>query len=192
MHIFHVRALVARSWRPLSSNVKPHRRYLMTLQHLLASMFACSIVLLSGCATTDRNDGRLTQRPRIEAPQQAAGSLRLVIYRPQTIVGMLGRPIVVINGHQMLNAVRESMLDPGSVFIVDAPADHANVDWIQHRRNELSADSIVFKDLRGATRYLRWTLKPTYGYLEQVEEDAARQELGPLRYTGYRNLAKAE
>jgi hypothetical protein len=115
-------------------------------------------------------------------------SLRLFVYRPQVLVGMAGRPVVVVNGRKMLTALTESMLEPGSVFIVDAPADHTRVDWIQFRNAEASSNPLDFTGLAGATRYLRWTLKPTYGYLEPVSEDVARSEIAPLRYMGYRNL----
>ena len=35
-------------------------------------------------------------------------------------------------------------------------------------------------------------LRPTYGYLERVEEGVARNEVGPLRYMGYRNAVDAK
>lgn len=115
-------------------------------------------------------------------------SLRLIIYRPQTLVGMAGRPQVVINGQTMLTVLNESLLEPGSVFVVDAPAGQTRLSWVQSGKTESNTDPLVFNGLNGAIRYLRWTLKPTYGYLELVDEGKARDEIGPLRYMGYRNL----
>ena len=164
----------------------------MTLQSLVSPVLACAFLLIAGCSTGNNTGGLPSQRPRIEPPLQPPNSIRLIIYRPQTILGMSGRPVIVINGLSMLTVLRESMLDPGSAFVVDAPAEHTQVGWIQSKQTELNSDLIVFAGLRGETRYLRWFLNPTYGYLQQVDESVALEELGQLRYMGYRNLADAK
>lgn len=164
----------------------------MTLHSLVSSALACAFLFIAGCAPSNHTGALPAQRPRIEPPLQTPDSIRLVIYRPQTIVGMSGRPVIVINGLHMLTTLRESMLDPGSVFVVDAPAQHTQVAWIQSKQAGLNSDPIVYADLRGETRYLRWFLKPTYGYLQQVDERVAFEELAPLRYMGYRKLVDAK
>jgi hypothetical protein len=105
----------------------------MTRYRLLAPLCAFAVFLLFGCATSNNNEGRTAQRPRLGPPPQTSNSLRLVIYRPQTLVGMWGRPVVSVNGKMMVTALSESLLDPGSVFVVDAPADHTQVAWLQSR-----------------------------------------------------------
>jgi len=105
---------------------------------------------------------------------------------------MWGRPFVIVNGQMMVTSLRDSLLDPGSVFVVDAPENHTQVTWLQSRQTVPSTDPLVFQGLPGATRYLRWTLKPTYGYLELVPEDIAREEIIPLHYMGYRNVVVTE
>ncbi|MEW5787553.1 MAG: hypothetical protein AB1899_06845 [Pseudomonadota bacterium] len=142
-------------------------------------------LLLSGCSTS------VPVRPRIELPAQPGSSIRLVIYRPQTLVGMWGKPTILVNGQPMGirgSPTNANFLAPGSVFVVDAPASLARVGWIQTGKTEPDAQEIVFRDLPGATRHLRWTLKPTYGYLQEVEAGSARDEIGPLRFTGYMDL----
>lgn len=151
-----------------------------------------ALSLLMGCAAINNDEVRMAQRPRFELPPQASDSIRLIIYRPQVLVGMWGRPVVLINGRKMLGVLSESLLDPGSVFVVDAPAGSTQVTWLQARQTVPSAEPIVFKEQKGATRFLRWTLKPTYGYLELVTEEVARGEIGPLRYMGYRKVEVTE
>lgn len=145
---------------------------------------------LTGCAAVP--DIRPAGRPRFEPPPQPADSIRLFIYRPQTLVGMAGKPFIVVNGRRMGIAgspVSENFLQPGSVFVVDAPAARAEVRWIQSGRSEPSPEAIVYAGQAGARRYLRWTLKATSGFLHEVEEAPAVQEIVPLMYSGYLNLA---
>ena len=163
----------------------------MTRHRLLTPLCAFAMLLLLGCAANNK-EGRTAQRPRLGPPAQASNSLRLVIYRPQALVGMWGRPFVIVNGQMMVTSLRDSLLDPGSVFVVDAPENHTQVTWLQSRQTVPSTDPLVFQGLPGATRYLRWTLKPTYGYLELVPEDIAREEIIPLHYMGYRNVVVTE
>ena len=160
----------------------------MTLARMSLRMLALVALVVAGCATGNNAADLPVQRPRIEPPPQPPDSLRLVIYRPQTLVGLWGRPVVVVNGRSMITTLKESMLNPGSVFVVDAPAALTQVQWIQSKQAELNPDPIVFTGLAGETRYLRWTLEPTFGYLQHVGEDLARIEMGPLFYTGYRNI----
>lgn len=58
----------------------------LNLRTLLATLFASGAVALAGCSTTA--DIHPAQRARLEAPQQPTDSIRLFIYRPQTLVGM--------------------------------------------------------------------------------------------------------
>jgi len=177
---------------PVTFGVRPHGRDQMTLKRIFGSMFACVLFVLAGCTTTTDMESRTAQRPRIEPPQQVHNSLRLIIYRPQVLVGMLGRPVVVINDQKMLNFLNESMLEPGSVFVVDVPSEQTKLGWIQSGKTESNVDPIVLQGLGGAQRYFRWTLRPTSGYLQQVDESVAREEIGPLYYKGYRNLVVAK
>jgi hypothetical protein len=54
------------------------------------------------------------------------------------------------------------MLDPGSAFVVDVPAAHSQVTWIQSRNTEPDVDAV------------------------------AHEELAPLQYMRYRNLVGAK
>lgn len=156
--------------------------------NLLTVLLLSGACLLAGCASTA--DCSPAQSGRLEPPQQPAHSLRLFIYRPQTLVGMLGRPVVLVNDQRMGiqgSPVNDNFLEPGSVFVVDAPASLTRVGWIQSRQTQPDADVITYQNLPGARRYLRWTLKPTHGYLREVAEAEAVEEIGPLRYNGYIN-----
>lgn len=154
----------------------------------ITALLLSGALLLAGCASTA--DGRPAQRARLEPPPQPAESIRLFIYRPQMLVGMLGKPVILVNGQRMGiqgSPVNDNFLEPGSVFVVDAPASVTRVGWIQSRQTQPSADVITYTDMPGARRYLRWTLKPTHGYLQEVAEAVAVEEIGPLRYNGYIN-----
>lgn len=159
----------------------------MASPRFLASILTAAISL-AGCAHTRTHTAASAKRLRVEPPPQPANSLRLIIYRPQQLVGVWGQPVIVVNGRKMLTALSDSMLDPGSVFVVDAPAEHTLVEWIQSRKSKPSTQSLVINGLQQSTRYLRWTLKPTFGYLEPVTAAVARVEIGPLHYMGYRNV----
>jgi hypothetical protein len=161
----------------------------------LCKLFAAPMVpvalLLAGCATTSD----FGQRARLEPPQQPMESIRLIIYRPQTLVGMLGKPVVFVNGQQMGikgSPVNENLLEPGSVFVVDAPATLTHVSWLQSSKAQSRGEAITYQGLQGVKRYLRWTLKPTYGYLQEVDEVIAAEEIPPLRYTGYLDLTRLQ
>jgi hypothetical protein len=190
-------AFHAPSSRPRSLRGSPRRRGPASggraqgdRRNPLALLLVSGALLLAGCSTTA--EVRPAERARLEPPQQPAESIRLVVYRPQTLVGMAGRPVVVVNDRRMGiegSPVNENFLQPGSVFVVDAPAALTQVRWLQSKQARPSDDVITYKDLPGATRYLRWTLKPTYGYLQEVGESVALEEIGPLRYSGYLNLS---
>jgi len=160
----------------------------MNRRRLLAVLVA-SGALFAGCSTAPEVQ---SPRPaRLDLPSQAVDAIRLVIYRPQTLVGMWGKPIVLVNDRPMGvqgSPVNENFLQPGSVFVVDAPASLTRVRWLQSRQAQPGDDVITFQGLPGATRYLRWTLKPTSGFLHQVDERTAVEEIVALRYTGYVSL----
>jgi hypothetical protein len=162
------------------------------MRYLLAFALAFSFSLLLGCSTTTTSGTESSQAPRFALPQQPKESIRLIIYRPQTLVGMAGRPVVLVNEKRMVTALKHSMLDPGSVFIVDAPAVFTRVTWVQSKMSEPNQEPLVLTESKGLVRYLRWTLKPTYGYLEEVSLEVGIQETRPLRYMGYRNIVKSE
>jgi hypothetical protein len=165
----------------------------VTFRDALIWLATCVAFVLAGCATTAGHAP--SQRARLAPPQQPADSIRLFIYRPQTLVGMMGKPAVLVNGRQMGIAgspVNENLLQPGSVFVVDAPATLARVTWRQSGKAEPDGDEIVYQGLPGTQRYLRWTLKPTLGYLQEVDEAVAAKEIAPLYYNGYVNLTSGQ
>ena len=103
---------------------------------------------------------------------------------------MWGKPVILVNDQRMGNPgspVADNYLQPGTVFVVDAPAAQTRVGWLQSGKDEASDQSINYTGLAGAKRYLRWTLKPTYGYLQEVDEASAIEEITPLRFSGYVN-----
>ncbi len=162
----------------------------MNVYMLTATLFVGVTCLLAGCSTTSD----LRQRARLEAPQQPAESIRLFIYRPQTLVGMHGKPVVMVNGQQMGiqgSPVNENFLQPGSVSVVDAPANLTRVEWRQSSKAQPGGEAMTYQGLAGETRYLRWSLKPTYGYLQEMDEAVAAEEIHPLRYNGYLDLTKS-
>lgn len=164
----------------------------MIHRHRFILLLMCGALALAGCATGV--GGHPDKRPRLEPPAQPPESIRLIIYRPQTLVGMAGRPVVLVNGRRMGiqgSPVNENFLQPGSVFVVDAPAALTRVAWIQSGQSRPGEEVITYRALPGEKRYLRWTLQPTYGYLQEVGEAVAGQEVGPLRYSGYIDLTSS-
>lgn len=143
---------------------------------------------LGACATGTESPSQPRRMPRFELPQQPEGSVRLYIFRPQGIVGMWGRPVILINGQKLVSTLTESLLDPNSVVVADVPADRIRVTWMQSSKSTENTDPLVLAGPAGSSLYLRWTLKPTSGHLQQVSESEARSELSPLFFKGYRNL----
>lgn len=124
-------------------------------------------------------------------PPQPPESVRLIIYRPQGIVGMFGKAIVIVNGKWMGNPadpIRQNMLLPASVFVVDVPTDVVRVWWVQAGRGEEVDKALELSSAKARTWYLRWSMKPEYGYLDPVDEERAKAELTSLRFSGYVNL----
>jgi hypothetical protein len=156
------------------------------------AMLAVAAILLTGCSTTGEVQPAVAQRKALfPFPQQAAESIRLIIYRPQVLVGMSGKPVIFVNGQRMGNPgspVTENHLQPGTVFVVDAPASLVSVSWSQSAQREPIDKPISYTGLSGAKRYLRWTRMPTYGYLQEIDEAKAIEEIGPLRFSAYVNL----
>lgn len=166
----------------------------MKFRYLLVLPFAFAWLLLGGCATTPASQPaqNVSRAAVFPFPQQPSGSIRLIIYRPQVLVGMWGRPMVFVNGQRMGNAgspVSDNHLQPGTVFVVDAPAALTRVGWSQSAQQAEAIDqAISYSGLPGATRYLRWTLAATSGSLKEVDEASAIKEIGPLRFSAYVNL----
>lgn len=128
-------------------------------------------------------------RPTI--PAQAEDTMRLYIYRPQSMVGMWGSAIVIVNGTWLgdrENPLIDNKLIPGAVFVVDVPAAPARVWSYQSGRGEDLETALQLSPAQSPTWFLRWTLKPTYGYLRTVDEREAAAELESLRFSGYMKL----
>lgn len=163
----------------------------MKSERLLTHLLLATSFILAGCATPPENHPAQSRRGALfPFPQQPAESVRLIIYRPQVLVGMWGKPVILVNDQRMGNPgspVADNYLQPGTVFVVDAPAAQTRVGWLQSGKDEASDQSINYTGLAGAKRYLRWTLKPTYGYLQEVDEASAIEEITPLRFSGYVN-----
>lgn len=163
----------------------------MHFYKLIAASMVSVASLLAGCATTSDIDRRV----HLESPQQSMESIRLIICRPQTLVGLLGRPVDIVNGQQMGikgSPVNENFLEPDAVFVVDAPGTLTCVPWLQSSKAKSSGEAITYQGLQGVMRYLRWALKPTYGYLQEANERIAAEEIPRLRYTGYLDLTKLQ
>ena len=128
-------------------------------------------------------------RPTI--PVQAEDAMRLYIFRPQSMVGMWGSAVVIVNGAWLgdrENPLIDNKLIPGAVFIVDVPAAPARVWSYQSGRGEDRETALQLVPAQSRTWFLRWTLKPTYGYLTTVDEREASAELESLRFSGYVKL----
>jgi hypothetical protein len=158
---------------------------------------ALSASVLPGCSsTTAARAVQESQMPRYaqarsELPALRDDAVRLYIYRPQAIVGMWGAPVVLVNGTRMgnpSNPVAENLLLPGAVFVVDTPARATRATWIQSSRGEETDKAIDLDPQSARTVYLRWDLKPTYGYLQPIEPKQALAEIESLVFTGYVNL----
>lgn len=159
---------------------------------LLRLILVLVSIVLNGCSTTaEVQTAHGARQALFPFPQQPVESIRLVIYRPQVLVGMWGKPVIIVNGQRMGNPgspVTENHLQPGTVFVVDAPASLARVWWSQSGQGEATDKAISYTGLAGAKRYLRWTLMPTYGYLQEIDEARAIEEIGSLRFSAYVNL----
>lgn len=160
--------------------------------NLLKLLLAAVSISLTGCSSTAEVQSTQNERQALfPFPQQPAESIRLIIYRPQVLVGMWGKPVIIVNGQRMGNPgspVTENHLQPGSVFVVDAPASLTRIWWSQPSQGEANDKAISYIGLAGARRYLRWTMKPTYGYLQEVDEASAVEDIAPLRFSAYVNL----
>lgn len=155
-------------------------------------LLAVSAISVTGCSTTvEAPPVRNGAEGLFPFPQQPADSVRLVIYRPQVLVGMWAKPVIVVNGQRIpkpRSPAMEDYLPPGAVIVVDAPAALTRVEWSQPGRGAPTDEAITYTGLANATRYLRWTLKPTYGYLQEADEASAIEEVRRLRFGGYVNL----
>lgn len=143
---------------------------------------------LGACATGPELSPHPRRMPRLELPPQPEGSVRVHIYRPQGLVGMWGRPVILVNGQTLKSTLSDSLLEPNSVVVADVPATKARVTWMQSAQAKENTDPIVLAAPPGSSVYLRWTLEPTFGYLQPVSESQAASEMGPLFFKGYRNF----
>ena len=169
----------------------------MKTSYKLIFTLSIAIALLCACSTSPRFGGlEMATLPNYSdasllIPVQQSNAIRLYVYRPQTFVGRWGRPTVIVDGKKMnrpLNPEGNSMLVTGSVFVVDAPKTITQVSWLQQGTKEESAQVLVLPQGESRTLYLRWELKPTYGYLSVIDEKTAITEIQSLRFSGYVNL----
>jgi hypothetical protein len=162
-----------------------------------AVLAALPFSVLAGCSTTTVVRGVQQSRmtPFAEAQAglrpQPADAMRLYIYRPQTVVGMWGNAIVLVDGKHMGNPANptvENLLLPGAVFVVDTPVKVTRVGWVQSGRGEETELVLDLDPAQSRVWYLRWDLRPTYGYLRRVDDAQAQSEIAPLGLSGYVNL----
>lgn len=161
------------------------------------ALVALSVSVLAGCSTTTVVRGVQQSRmtPFAEAKAdlrpQPPDAIRLYIYRPQALVGMWGNAIVLVDGKPMGNPANptvENLLLPGAVFVVDNPARITRVGWVQPGRGEETELVLDLDPTKSRVWYLRWDLKPTYGYLRRVDEAQALAEIASLGLSGYVSL----
>jgi hypothetical protein len=166
---------------------------------MLAGTAAVLVILTAATGCGNPTLVRLEQQAELPGyldatstiPAQAENTMRLYIYRPQSMVGMWGSAIVIVNGAWLgdrNNPVIENKLIPGAVFVVDVPAAPARVWSYQSGRGEDLDSALELSPAQSRTWFLRWTLKPTYGYLRAVDEREALAELESLRFSGYVTL----
>jgi len=155
------------------------------------------LLLLGGCSNVPViravQLGRLElfKEAKTKLPQLAPDAIRLYVYRPQAVVGLMGNAIVVVDGRRMGNPespTLENLLLPGAVFVVDTPARRTLVGWQQAGQGDESSKAIELTPELSRIWYLRWDLKPTSGYLQRVEEQQALSEIEPLRLSAYVSL----
>ncbi len=128
-----------------------------------------------------------------EIPPLPAGCTRIFIYRPQAFVGMAGTAVIIVDGKWLGDAEHpfdNNLLLPGAVFVVDSPAEIARVWWFQGGKGEESDKALSLPSAEARTWYLRWGMKPTYGYLEITAEEKAVREIESLRFSGYVKLER--
>ena len=173
------------------------------MKWILAGTASVLFTLIAATGCVDPTLIRLEQQAelpgyrdaRSSIPAQTENTIRLYIYRPQSIVGMWGSAIVIVNGTWLgdrKNPVIDNKLIPGAVFVVDIPAAPARVWSYQSGRGEDVETALQLSPAESRTWFLRWTLKPTYGYLRTVEEREALAELESLRFSGYVTLEGAQ
>ena len=159
------------------------------MSKLLMSLALVLLVLTtSGCSPKMK---QLRERDQLEQysqaahqiPPLAAGFTRLFIYRPHVFVGLGGNAIVIINGHWIGDRddpIKDNKLIPGTVFVVDVPSDQVKVWWYQNGKEDFDK-AFTVSSTTSQTHYLRWSLKPTYGYLDQVDQVKALEEISQLQ-----------
>lgn len=158
--------------------------WLLVAAPLLASCVSSTTIVRA----VQHESLRPYSQARADLPPPTAGSLRLYIYRPQAIVGAWGGAIVIVNGRWFgdpANYITNNMLIPGAVFVVDVPDGTAHVTWAQPGRPQGTDKPLELSSASSPVAYLRWTLKPTYGLLEQVPAEQATREIDPLRFSGH-------
>lgn len=170
----------------------------MSNRRKLTLSLVLAVSLLTSCASTTTivravqyESLQPYSQARASLPEGPAGSLRLYIYRPQAFVGMWGGAIVIVNGRWFgdpANYITDNMLIPGSVFVVDVPKGAARVTWAQPGRPEGTDMPLDLSSATSAVAYLRWTLKPSYGLLEQAPAEKGAREIESLRFSGHVTL----
>jgi hypothetical protein len=168
---------------------------------LIVSLFTIA-TLSSGCTpayigatigsrASQLNDLKPYAAAKNEIPSSPPGYTRIFVYRPQAFIGMSGTAVVIVDGRWMgdsKHSFDNNLLLPGAVFIVDTPSDVARVWWYQWGKGEETDRALSLRSTDGRTWYLRWGMKPTYGYLEITAEEKAVSEIESLRFSGYVRL----
>jgi hypothetical protein len=159
-------------------------------------------VQLSGCVAsaptkpdaTATSSSSATPVPALQArlAPQRDGVTRLYIYRPQRLLGALGKPVVIINDYWFGKAGQSaySPLSPGAVFVVDslAPIHRA---WLYQGGSEDRQHQLSLPAGSGRTHYLRLQMHPTYASLKEVDARTAVAEIDQLQLSGYFGLPAA-
>ncbi len=159
-----------------------------SLPILKRALTVLTATLFASCAVAPPSASMGPGNRYLDPPEQLKETVRLVIYRPNRFIGAAGRPVVYVDGQPMLNFLKESALEPGTALVVDLPLHASRIQWAAKLNQPIAAESITVEPSGGAKQFLRWTLKPTHGYLEKVDESVALSETSGLLFVGYRNL----
>ena len=168
---------------------------LIIAMHVVATLSSgCTSVFVGSTIasrTSQLNDLKPYAAAKNEIPSSPPGYTRIFVYRPETFIGMWGTAVVIIDGKWMgdkEHSFDNNLLLPGAVFVVDTPEDVSSVWWYQVGEGEETDKALSLRSTEGRTWYLRWGMKPTYGYLEITAEEKAVSEIESLQFSGYVRL----
>lgn len=175
------------------------------LQRLSVLLLACPLVFL-GCAPTQIHTTTALEPQKLaevfrnsepNVPPLSSDRSRIIFYRPQRFLGSAGNFIININDIFIVEGesatksfwtanLIKSFFIPGSVIIVDSPAEQNKIYLFLNKKEKMKLDLATKK---GETKYLRLQLKATSAYLEVTEKDIAKKEIQSLKLTGYFKLS---